>query len=214
MSDGSLKETLFKEKSLSALLKVYEGSFPAPLPAKALGGWCGMLTFICLLALWSFIGLDGFDFQKAMSLMVSYALTVCSALMGVVIAGMSIFAASLKPKVVNGLIETEYPSSGTSSLKFIFAMFSYLLYSLFVVIVTCGVYYIFLDESSIFLQFSHAVYQGEVSEDLKAFIFSSYTSFLIGLLVFLASILKSFIWNLHQVLLVVAVFNGHADSEV
>jgi ABC-type transport system involved in multi-copper enzyme maturation permease subunit len=212
MSKGQLKDTLFEEKSLGALLRTYEEVFATPLPSKALGAWFGLLTFLLLLFLWYFKGVDATQLQKASGLMALYALTVSSALMGVVIAGMSIFAASLKPKVANGLIETPYPGTEISSLKFIFAMFAYILFSLFVMIATCGVYYIGLADSALVLQISRGIVGEGHGEGVLTFLHVLYASVLLGLIFFLGSLLKSFIWNLHQVLLVVAVFNGKVDE--
>lgn len=212
MSEVSLKSTLFEEKSLGALLKAYESAFPVPLLAKSQGIYVGLSTFWVLLVLWYFKGMETSMLQKASGLMAGYALTVSSALMGVVIAGMSIFAASLKPKVANGLIETKYPGTEISALKFIFSMFAYLLFSLFVVVAACGLHYIALGDSALILDATIKVYGSVEESDLFSFFLVMYVSAMLGLIVFLGSLLKSFIWNLHQVLLVVAAFNGHVDE--
>lgn len=125
---------------------------------------------------------------------------------------MAIFAASLKPKVANGLIETPYPKEGVSSLKFIFSMFAYVLFSLFVMISACAVYYIVLGESSFVLEIALDASPANSNLNVLKFLLVLYVSVLLGLIFFLGSLLKSFIWNLHQVLLVVAVFNGRTDE--
>jgi hypothetical protein len=212
MSKVDLKKTLFEEKSLGDLLKVYESAFPTPLPAKALGAWFGMLAFLYLLILWHLEGFNLQILQKASGSMASYALTVSSSLMGVVIAGMSIFAASLKAKVASGLIETPYPGTDISSLKFIFSMFAYVLFSLFIMIVACAVHYIVLGEDAFILKIVPNTLSANSNSNFLKFLLTLYTSVLFGLIFFLGSLLKSFIWNLHQVLLVVAVYNGQADE--
>lgn len=212
MSNIDLKKTLFEEKSLGELLKVFESAFPSPLPAKALGAWIGLLSFFYLLFFWHFKGIEVDLLQKASGLMASYALTVSSALMGVVIAGMSIFAASLKPKVANGLIETPYPNTDISSLKFIFSMFAYVLFSLFIMIAACGIYYVVLGDTAFLREIAQVASNSGPNSNLLKFLFVLYISVLFGLILFLGSLLKSFIWNLHQVLLVVAVFNGQSDE--
>ncbi len=213
MNNNSLTPSLFSEKNLSALLKVFEDAFPKPLASKALGAWSGFVSFFFLIAVWHFRGIDGKVLQESASLMASYSLTVSSALMGVVIAGMSIFATSLKPKVANGLIETTYPGTDVSSLKFIFAMFAYLLFSLLVVVIACGVFYFVLADKALLLTAFRRFVEPSFNLDILNFCLISYVSVLLGLTVFLGSLLKSFIWNLHQVLLVVAVFNGRTNNE-
>lgn len=212
MGNNDLKSSLFEEKSLGELLKVYERAFPAPLPAKSLGAWIGLLSFLYLLLLWDYKGVEVLMLQKASALMATFALTVSSALMGVVIAGMSIFAASLKPKVANGLIETPYPKPGISALKFIFSMFAYVLFSLFVMIATCSIQFIALGEDAFILEIAPMTLSTTPNQVFLKFLLILYTSVLLGLIFFLGSLLKSFIWNLHQMLLVVAVFNGSSDE--
>mgnify|MGYP001627785263 CR=1 FL=1 len=213
MSNPSLAPTLFDEKSLGALLKVYESAFPQPLLSKALGGYAGILSFVALVSIWYFKGIDHETLERSAETLSSYSLTVSSALMGVVIAGMSIFAASLKPKVGQGLIEAPYPGTNISSLKFIFAMFAYVLFSLFLVIATCGVFYVALADASVLLNIAEGISGNAKNSGALTFLLVLYTSFLLGVTVFLGSLLKSFIWNLHQVLLVVAVFNGQNDAK-
>lgn len=210
MNNQSLKKTLFEESSLKELLLVYESVFPEPIPAKMIGGWCGILVFLLLIISWYVRGIDAASIQDASALLASYALTVSSALMGVVIAGMSIFAASLRPKVANGMIETVYPGSQVSSLKFVFAMFAYVLFHLFVLISMCGFYYLALADKSITLSVAGKIYHSYAETAFFKFSQILYVSVLTGTILFLGSLLRSFIWNLHQVLLVVAVFNGHA----
>ncbi|MFT6088343.1 hypothetical protein [Sulfitobacter sp.] len=212
MSQTDLNKSLFEEKSLSELLRVYERAFPSPLPAKSLGAWFAILSFLYLLILWYYKGIDVQTLQKASGLMATFALTVSSALMGVVIAGMSIFAASLKPRVANGLIQTLYPNTDISALKFIFSMFAYVLFSLFVMIVACSIHYIILGENALILEIAPKTASVDPNLGFLKFLLVMYTSVLLGLILFLGSLLKSFIWNLHQVLLVVAVFNGRSDE--
>ena len=212
MNDTDRKKALFEEKSLGELLKVFEGAFPAPLPAKALGGSGGILVFLFLVIVWHLKDIEVKLLQEASGLMAFYALTVSSALMGVVIAGMSIFAASLKPKVANGLIETSYPGTEISSLKFIFSMFAYVLFSLFTMISVCAVNYIVLGDSAFLLEVAHKAWGFNPNSIILKLVLAIYISVLFGLILFLGSLLKSFIWNLHQVLLVVAVFNGQAEE--
>lgn len=212
MSKIDLKKSLFQEKSLGDLLRVFESAFPVPLPSKALGTWSALIVFIPLVAIWDLKGIEIDVLQAATALMASYALTVSSALMGVVIAGMAIFAASLKPKVATGLMETPYPGTKISSLKFIFSMFAYVLFSLFIVIAACGVHYLVLGESALFRGILRATSEAETEPNILKFLLVVYTSVLVGLICFLGSLLKSFIWNLHQVLLVVAVFNGQVEE--
>ena len=212
MDKADVKKALFEEKRLGDLLRVFEGAFPSPLPAKALGAWFGLSALLYLLVSWHLKGVSIDVLQKASGQMASFALTVSSALLGVVIAGMSIFAASLKPRVANGLIETPYPNTGVSSLKFIFSMFAYLLFSLFIVISACSIHYIALGPEAFILNVAPDFAKNYPNSNFLKILLVFYSSSLFGLIFFLGSLLKSFIWNLHQVLLVVAVYNGHAEE--
>lgn len=212
MSDRSPEEALFDEKSLSELLRVYESAFQKPLLAKCLGLSAGLLVFVCLVVLWRVLGISSGDLRQSSHLMASYSLTVCSALMGVVIAGMSIFAASLNPKISSNLIETLYPNTNIPSLKFIFSMFAYVLSSLFIIIVECGVYYLVIAEESLVFGWLNSVFDNFAETAIFKAVLVIYVSVFFASIVFVGSILKSFIWNLHQVLLVVAVFNGRSQG--
>lgn len=212
MTKDSAGRKLFAEKSLRELLSVYERAFPSPMPAKALGAFTFLISLFFMIVTWYLKGLSGQNLNGAAGLMATFALTVGASLMGVVIAGMSIFAASLNPNMAKSLIDTNYPNTDIPSLKFIFAMFSHMLFYLFLTICVSSGYYFFIGTTSFVAVSVHDAFGADPEQPIFKTLTTLYVSFLAGLLVLLGSLLKSFIWNLHQVLLVVSVFNSRAKD--
>lgn len=197
-----LKE-LFEEKTLWDLLRVFEDAFPKPMRARYIGVLSGVLTAIALGIASAQGAISEPMLHETAAMIAGYSLTISAALMGVVIAGMSIFASSLKPTVAAKLIKTKYPRTEISSLKFMFSMFAYLLFSLFLVICFSGAYYVLLGQHSVGGELLRSVKTENGVAEFYKVVLLIYVAMLLGLTTFLLSILRSFIWNLHQVLMVV-----------
>jgi hypothetical protein len=200
MTKATKLRELFAEKSLWDLLNVYEDASPKPMPERYYGVLAAIIALIAMIMVWQVRGLSFTTLDSSARSLASYSLTVSSALMGVVIAGMSIFAASLKANVASKLIATNYPETKVSSLKFIFSMFAYLLFALFLVISLCAVYFLIVGKDTI--GGSVLILESGPTDFHKGVVLL-YISIQVGITVFLLSLLRSFIWNLHIVLMVV-----------
>ncbi len=132
---------------------------------------------------------------------IGFALT--TAILGFLIAGFSIFASITRPEIFAGLAKLNHKDSGLSRLQFIF--FNFLL---------VFIHYLAFLAVSIVLKLGlplsptvvDAVSPHVVSTD-KVFWWSAVAlvALLLGWLAFLIMLLKSFIWNIYQAVLVVIV---------
>ena len=132
---------------------------------------------------------------------IGFALT--TAILGFLIAGFSIFASITRPEIFVGLAKLDHKDTGLSRLQFIF--FNFLL--------------VFIHYLA-FLAFSIALKLGltltpapidAVSQDVASAAMITWWSavglvaVLLGWLTFLIMLLKSFIWNIYQAVLVIIV---------
>ena len=132
---------------------------------------------------------------------VGFALT--SAILGFLIAGFSIFASITRPAVFVGLAKLDHRKTGLSRLQFIF--FNFLL---------VFVHYLAFLATSIFLKLvlplgptvvTEIQLRTELPVPLVWWSAVSIISLLLGWLTFLIMLLKSFIWNIYQAVLVVII---------
>lgn len=196
----SIKEKLFGEKSLSDILKTFESAFPIPLTGKWLSGFCVIIAGILATAYYQ-IEPSHLAAQKMISGLVGFGIIMATALLGVVIAGFSIFASSLDSEIVMDLAESNYHDSGPNNLSFIFASFIYVLVALFGLLVTSLVFVVFLSVNSVVFQQVILVF---FAPELQLIFVLTFLCLYLGQLVFVISVLFSFLWNLHQVLMVMA----------
>ncbi|KZY29068.1 hypothetical protein A3731_26920 [Roseovarius sp. HI0049] len=132
---------------------------------------------------------------------IGFALT--TAILGFLIAGFSIFASITRPAIFAGLAKLEHKDSGLSRLQFIF--FNFLL---------VFIHYLTFLGASIFLKLTLPM-APEVVELIRhktgvsaVYVWSAATvlaALLLIWLTFLMMLLKSFIWNIYQAVLVVIV---------
>lgn len=132
---------------------------------------------------------------------IGFALT--TAILGFLIAGFSIFASITRPEIFVGLAKLDHKASGLSRLQFIF--FNFLL---------VFVHYLAFLAICIFLKLAFplaiAVFDGiqrhtELTLTSTWWAAVSIAALLLGWLTYLIMLLKSFIWNIYQAVLVVIV---------
>ena len=135
-----------------------------------------------------------------------------TAILGFLIAGFAIFASITKPEVFVELAQTDYRDSGISNLQFMFYNFL-LVFIHFIVFLAVTVFI------EVFL------YPNGPLTDAVGFVLSLFPgwgslalvlafSVLAGWLAFLLMLLKSFIWNLYQAVLVsIGLAAGIGDDE-
>lgn len=195
-----VKKRLFSEKTLTGVLRTFESAFPVPLLSK----WLSFIAIVMssILAFFYYNATDEVEPARSMAAsMVNFGLLLSTALLGVAIAGFSIFAASLDGKVVTQLVASDYKDGGPNNLSFIFSSFTYVLVALFGLLITSLTFILLLDQRSLIaIDFMGNFF----SNEWQRISILTFMSFYFGQLIFVFSVLKSFIWNLHQVLMVIA----------
>lgn len=161
----------------------------------------------CLLAVgdWHFcLGVFSLGVLKAfVSQIAEIGFALTTAILGFLIAGFSIFASITRPEIFAGLARLDHKDLGLSRLQFIF--FNFLL---------VFVHYLAFLATSIFLKLALPVAPA-VFEEIQRhtelplipmwWTAMSIAALLLGWLTFLIMLLKSFIWNIYQAVLVVIV---------
>lgn len=120
-------------------------------------------------------------------------------LLSVAIAGFAILASSFDENNLDLMIGKDYPRANVPVLVFVFSMFVYNLSALLALCAFSVLVGFIADEAGIFAKI--VVAQNNV---VGSFIYSFLLSFQISQLLFAFFVLKSFIWNLYQILLTVA----------
>lgn len=197
---SDIGKKLFSEHSVFDVLRTFESAYPPPLTAKWLSFLSIMIALVFSVAYYSSEPILE-DLHKVSESLVDFSGLLVGALFGVVIAGFSIFASSLQPAILLRLIETDYPGTQANNLTFIFSMFIYVLATLFTVFAAIFFYKLTIGPNSAILGIPTKI---SPSNHASSAILLIFISLLIGQLVFVFSILFSFIWNLHQILLVIA----------
>lgn len=200
MTPEEVNERLFREKSLGDVLETFEGSFARPIAAKK--AFLATFLVMAIFSLWSFRScIDDSEVQAMLSKLTGAGLALSSALLGVAIAGFSIFASSMDKEVLERLAASE-KRKGVSNLSFIFSLFIYTLATLFYLLVTSCSYLFFLDSDSIV--YEQLAMSPFGASGFAAFLQFTFLSLYSGQILFVFFILKSFTFNLHQTLLVVS----------
>lgn len=167
------------------------------------------LTFLLLLTLFltdKHFGLGLFS-SEAMSKLIEQAgdigFTLTTAILGFLIAGFSIFSSITKPEIFAALAKLDHKDSGLSRLQFIF--FNFLLvfihYLAFLAVsIAIKLFLPFFVEVVSLVETRLAVPHSVVWWAVEVLI-----AIALAWLVFLVMLLKSFIWNIYQAVLIVIV---------
>ncbi len=171
----------------------------------------GVAAFVCLLfgilavVDWYFASgvLTLSALNDLITVVAEVGFTFTTAILGFLIAGFSIFASITRPEIFAGLAKLDHKDTGLSRLQFIF--FNFLL---------VFIHYLAFLAMSIVLKlvmplapaFVNAVSPNVPSASIIVWwSAASMLAVLLGWLTFLVMLLKSFIWNIYQAVLVVIV---------
>lgn len=168
-----------------------------------------VLAFVLLLALFCAdksysLGLISLsDMSKIVGQVGEIGFSLTTAILGFLIAGFSIFSSITKPEIFAALAKLAHKETGLSRLQFIF--FNFLL-----VFIHYLAFLAFSIAIKIFLPtlesaFDLAVSHWSLSALLICWLAAIGTAIALSWLVFLIMLLKSFIWNIYQAVLVVIV---------
>lgn len=200
IQQNEISKKLFSEKSILQLCNTYESVFARPIEAKILSAF-SIMGFGIFGTAYLLDDPKTDDLVRLSTSIASFSLALASSIFGVAIAGFAIFASSINAKILLRLVETNRPNTTINNLQFMYAMFTYVLVTIFLLFVTNFIFIAFVGENSMLFGMAHAL---NPPQKWKNFILTSYSVFQIGQIIFVFSILKSFIWNLHQVLMVIS----------
>lgn len=201
---------LFREKRLTDVYKTYNWCFPQPTLGRQGSLWTLLAVSLLGFALYQ-SSPDVKILQSYLTDLVTIALTLVSAFFGIAIAGFAIFASGLRAKTIDHMIEkNQSESPEVPVINYLFAIFAYTLSALFFVFVTVLFYQIFLSANSPLISMNHNL---TLPQGAQRFTLIAFTCFFIAQMTFVLLIIKSFIWNLHQILLVLAA-TTYTDNEV
>lgn len=189
---------LFKETSIGELLEVYRGVSARPSTDSKLSYLIfivlGLLVFISAPSKYSNDLLLTLSSQ-----VVDFSLALCAASVGILIAGFSIIASALDFKVFRELSRTPYPNedSAHSTIVVMFASFVFMIMIFIRLFFACLAFYIFFSKSGV-------VWNLSISKDGIARISTMlFVASFISYNVFALLSVRTFLWNLYQMLLVV-----------
>lgn len=197
---NELPKKLFAEKSIYQLCKTYESVFIRPILAKVLCAF-SIMVFSIFSGAYLLSEPKTSELIKLSSAIASFSLVLAGSLFGVAIAGFAIFASSINAKVLVKLVETNRPNTDINNLQFMYSMFTYVLVTIFSLFVTNFLFILFLSENSALFGISHEL---NPPAKWRNALLSGYSVLQSAQIVFVFSILKSFIWNLHQVLMIIS----------
>ncbi|MBL3575595.1 hypothetical protein JMK10_00265 [Rhodovulum sulfidophilum] len=197
---SEIADELFSESSIWDILENYESAHQRPIKAKWQSAYVMVATSIFATAYY----IDGpvlSDIQGAAGVLSGFAISLAGTIFGVAIAGFSIFASTISSDILAKLASTKYKGGRVNNLTYIFSMFTYVLVTLFFVFLSTLLYEMMLGPRSAFVGMKHDLQLKSPYSDIAVL---SYIVLLVGQITFVFSILFSFIWNLFQVLMVVA----------
>lgn len=192
------------EKSLS---EVYRKARRVGSTRKNLGVAVLVSIVFCLLAItdWqlSLRVLPLTSLRALVSQIAEIGFALTTAILGFLIAGFLIFASITRPAIFVGLAKMDHRKTGMSRLQFIF--FNFLL---------VFIHFLAFLAVSIFLKLVLPIapaaidkiqQQTGISAEVVWWASAGLASFLLGWLTFLLMLLKSFVWNIYQAVLVVII---------
>lgn len=199
------RDKVFSQTSIWRVIALYEGTFPRPFPAyvhSAFAFFICLAFFIPSAHLTSaefFYTVKEVNYTKLVHSVSSAGLTTGVGLLSVAIAGFAILASAFDIKVLIPLLTKMKKENNLPIILFIFSFFVYTLATLFFLIVT-SIFSMLISTEQGSL---NIIALGMLGSNSKTF-FMLVLSAQIAQIVFVLSIIKSFIWNLYETLLTIA----------
>ncbi|QCP86507.1 hypothetical protein EYE35_12690 [Cereibacter sphaeroides] len=209
MDKAAVRSRIFRERTIWDLLLCYQSGFPKPLSAF----WHAALAFVCCLAtVWTalFFAPPSFgskpsisyeDIQKLLAVLSGSGMTIGIGSLSVAIAGFAIFATTLEKQALSLMIRKDQPGTNTPILVFVYATFVYVMATLLLLSFTSLLISLIAYPESPLWNLVRFV-APESLDHFAAFLLSAY----VAQFVFVFSILKSFIWNLYQIMLSLSAY--------
>lgn len=193
------------EKSLRDVVRTFRNAFEQPFSA----GWLALLSFsVAMIIAWYNIayGVAG-DTDSAASVtgrnvvaagkILSVLTQFSGAIFGVAIAGFSIFASMMDERAALRLSSSVYPKTDVPVIRVIFSLFIFVMVVLLAPFPTALVFFLFFDSDAL-------ISIADFPDRIANWISAGFYGLVLAQAVYTLSIIVSFIWNLHQILLLSA----------
>lgn len=195
MNKSEVKKIFF-ESSIWSVLETFEGGFDRPIKAKQIATFAFVASVVLVFGIQKH-GVSTNLIFDWLEKIVDISLLFASSLFGVSVAAFAIFSSSLDRDLTEKLIERNHYGS-VSILNFLFSVFAYTMVTLFGVIFVSIFFMLFFWRDSLFVQALG------FSDNLRRCAVLLFIPIYIAQLAFAISILFSFIWNFHTLLLTMA----------
>lgn len=213
MDKRLVRERLFSEASLSDILRTYESCFEKPFNAY----WhclLAMIVAICIVWPGQVLSPAGsastyitqMTVGSNLELLAGLGLNLAVGALSVAIAGFAIFASGIDDETLKKMVRLNQSDTKVPVIVYSYASFIYVMVALLILAATSMTCLVVFSEESAFRQFLWSAFPtvGVVTQSVTLCL-------LLGQLTFVFSILKSFIWNLYQILLSISVLRGTRD---
>lgn len=195
-----IKNRLFIEKSVSEIEKTFSNAFRSSDNRRlslCVSILVGIIVFVEYL-----LGASLEEVQEYAGAVVEFGMVLSSASLGVAIAGFAIFASSIRKKILVRLFRANYGVGNVSSLNFVFSVFVNVFAKLFRVIIISSIFVVALSPTSLLLDFIMlAASQYRWIIDYVMILFVFVYIFYLSLAI---TTMWSFVYNLHQAVLIVS----------
>lgn len=196
-----VEKRLLADESISQILRTYESAFPKPLKNTVYARLSFVFASAISLAVWNF-GVRSDHFSETLSSLVEVGFALSGVALGLGLAGIAIYASSLKPQTLELLTKANYPGTQISALRFILSTFVYVIVAFLRLTLVCFLYYLLASEKSFLLALISDLFE----KPRDAVLFAGLVFFPVFLhsFVFAFSNLWSFVLNLHKSILIIA----------
>lgn len=196
-----VESRLLGDKSISQIIRTYESAFPKPLKNTVYFWMAFVLAVLVSVLMWNF-GVSSKLLSEKLSKLVEVGFALAGVALGLGLAGIAIYASSLKPHILELLTKTNYPGTEISALRFILSTFVYVIVAFLRLSLVCFLYYIVASDRSFLLVFI----SGFFKQPAEAVLFAglSFLPVFFFFFVFAFSNLWSFVLNIHRSILIIA----------
>jgi hypothetical protein len=203
LNDTELQEALFPEKTLGDVTKNYHLAFSKPAPAWRIA----IIAFVVLAGCSILLDANDYSFDKTLQYseqIVGFTVVLISTFFGISIAGFSIFASALRGPTLAALVERQEPNGKAPYLRHLFGIFVFTLITFFWMIAFAFVYHLAFSEGSPLLE-QHSPLS--INASVQLIVLLIFMSAYLSATIYALCILRSFVWNLYQVLLIVSAMS-------
>ncbi|CAN1496970.1 hypothetical protein MCELHM10_00378 [Paracoccaceae bacterium] len=200
-SPEEIERRLLGDDSISQIIRTYESAFPKPLKNTVYSWMAFTSAALVSVVMWNF-GVSSKLLSETLSKLVEVGFALSGVALGLGLAGVAIYASSLKPQTLDLLTRTNYPGTDISALRFILSTFVYVIVAFLRLSLVCFLYYLVASDRSFVLDLISRIFE----KPLDAILFAglAFLPVFFFFFVFAFSNLWSFVLNLHRSILIIA----------